>query len=158
MLLIKTKILYSGNDGLGLFAASDIKKGQEVWTYNSNTTKTFWKSDFCRTLEKMSIESILEFINFSYIRSGPIFYLNDNSRYIKHSDDPNIAYVDDLTMVAIRNIKKDEEILKNYSLSFDKNDFNFSKKLKKAKSKDAIIEEVSRLIMRSGRPDTSFIF
>ena len=61
-------------------------------------------------------------------------------------------------MVAIKNIKKDEEIFKNYSLSFDKNDFNFSKRLKKAKSKDAIIEEVSKLIMRSGRPDTSFIF
>ena len=37
-----------------------------------------------------------------------------NLRFINHADEPNAVYYDDLSVVALRNIAKDEEITHNY--------------------------------------------
>lgn len=47
-------------------------------------------------------------------------------KYINHSDAPNAAYYDDLTVVALRDILPDEEITHNYAgddASFDASSF-----------------------------------
>jgi SET domain-containing protein len=38
----------------------------------------------------------------------------DNTRFLNHSDNPNIACPDPFTLIAIRDIKKDEELTINY--------------------------------------------
>ena len=38
-----------------------------------------------------------------------------NFRYINHSDEPNACYYDDLSVVALNNIRRGEEITHNYA-------------------------------------------
>ena len=59
------------------------------------------------------------------IRSYYDFYLTDNSRFINHSEQANIAFIDDYTEVSLRKINSEEEILENYLLSYDASDFFF---------------------------------
>lgn len=56
-------------------------------------------------------------------RNGPhVLWLSDtqgfkvscNLKYINHADTPNACYYDDLTVVALRDIKVDEEITHDY--------------------------------------------
>ncbi len=42
------------------------------------------------------------------------FKVSCDLKYINHSDTPNACYYDDLSVVALRNINKDEEITHNY--------------------------------------------
>ena len=42
------------------------------------------------------------------------FEVSCNLKYINHSDHPNACYYDDLTVVALRNIARGEEITHNY--------------------------------------------
>ncbi len=42
------------------------------------------------------------------------FKVSCDLKYINHSDTPNACYYDDLSVVALRNIKKGEEITHNY--------------------------------------------
>ncbi len=42
------------------------------------------------------------------------FKVSCDLKYINHSDRPNACYYDDLSVVALRNIKKGEEITHNY--------------------------------------------
>ena len=42
------------------------------------------------------------------------FEVHCDLRYINHADDPNACYYDDLTVVALRDIARDEEITHDY--------------------------------------------
>ncbi len=42
------------------------------------------------------------------------FRVRCNLRYINHADPPNACYYDDLSVVALREIRRDEEITHNY--------------------------------------------
>ena len=42
------------------------------------------------------------------------FEVQCDLRYINHADDPNACYYDDLTVVALRDIARDEEITHDY--------------------------------------------
>ena len=45
------------------------------------------------------------------------FKVSCNLKYINHADKPNACYYDDLTVVALRKIKADEEITHDYQSS-----------------------------------------
>ena len=45
------------------------------------------------------------------------FKVSCNLKFINHSDNPNACYYDDLSVVALRDIKADEEITHNYESS-----------------------------------------
>ena len=87
--------------GKGLFAGTNIKEG-EVLGYVRGTPTT---SDgpyvlWLRGMEEgVSVECDLK-------------YINHNSR-------PNACYYDDLSVVALRDIKKDEEITHHYGKDWD---------------------------------------
>lgn len=82
--------------GMGLFAKKDIAKGQILGKVEGMRTK----------------------------RDGPhVLWMGENQlgfrvrcklKYINHSAEPNACYYDDLTVVALRKIKKDEEITHYY--------------------------------------------
>ena len=124
MLLVKTYLGVSKQNGIGLFAGENIMKNTEIWRYNDNTTQIFWKKQFLAICSQLSNEAIVDFIKHSYIREGNVFYLNDNSRFINHSLDPNIAFRNSKSEIAIKYIKKDEELTENFFISYDENDFS----------------------------------
>jgi len=82
--------------GMGLFAKKDIAKGQSLGKVQGMRTS----------------------------RDGPhVLWMEDHKygfkvrcilKYINHSSEPNACYYDDLTVVALRDIKMDEEITHYY--------------------------------------------
>ncbi len=91
----------SGIHGHGLFAKTQIRKGEVIGNIAPKRAKkngpyVLWIND-----------------NEGYKVDGPL-------KYINHSSKPNAAYYDDLSVVALRNIKVDEEITHNYGdVDFD---------------------------------------
>ena len=93
------KLVYvkdSGIHGKGLFAKKSIKAGVVIGELKGKPAKddgpyVLWLDDD---------------------KNG--FEVNNVFKYINHDCKPNACYYDDLTVVALRNIKKDEEITHHY--------------------------------------------
>lgn len=157
MLLVETYIGPSDIHGIGLFAAERIKKGTPVWEYNQNTSQIFWKKQFLSVCNDLSLPAIWEFIDHSYIKEGNVYYLNDRTKFINHSIEPNIAFKSTKLEVAIKDIDKGDEITENYSLSYDKNDFFFWDLSSFQGTKDTLISYLREQLTRNVRPQTSFL-
>ncbi len=94
------KVANSAIHGKGLFATTRIKKGTLIGNVKGKKTKrngdyVLWISD----------------------KQG--FLVQNEMKYINHSSKPNAAYYDDLTVVALKNIKAGEEITHHYQMDFD---------------------------------------
>lgn len=81
--------------GKGLFAQIDIQKGTTIGTLEGKPTKqdgdyVLWLSD----------------------TEG--FEVNCHLKYINHASKANACYYDDLTVIALSNIKQGDEITHNY--------------------------------------------
>ena len=95
------KLTYVSNSlihGLGLFARIDIPKDTIIGEIQGNPCKedgtyVIWLSE----------------------TEG--FKVSCDLKYINHSDTPNACYYDDLSVVALRDIKAHEEITHNYESS-----------------------------------------
>lgn len=88
------KVKKSKIHGLGLFSAKKIKKHQiigkcEVIKIKKPNAYTLW-------IGKKMLEVVC------------------NLKYINHSKKPNVVYYDDLTVVALRDIKSGEELTHKY--------------------------------------------
>jgi len=84
----------SGIHGKGLFASSDIKKDEIIGSIKYNPTDkdgpyVLWVED-----QGILVECELKYIN--------------------HSNQANACYCEDLDVVAVKDIKKDEEITHDY--------------------------------------------
>ena len=93
------KLVYfkeSGIHGKGLFAKKSIKAGVVIGELKGKPAKkdgpyVLWMDDDKKGFEVSNVY-----------------------KYINHHPKPNAVYYDDLTVVALRNIKKDEEITHHY--------------------------------------------
>jgi len=81
--------------GKGLFASRDITKAELIGEFQSKQTK----KDGPHVL---------------WMEEDKGYLVLDDFRYINHNNKANAAYYDDFTVMAIRNIKKDEEITHFY--------------------------------------------
>ncbi len=81
--------------GKGLFAQSSIQK---------NTIIGYLKGK----------ETTKDGIYVLWLDNETGYKVSCDLKYINHSDAPNACYYDDLSVVALRNINKDEEITHNY--------------------------------------------
>lgn len=124
MLKIKSYLAQSKVHGIGLFAGEDVKEGSVVWEFNPFIDQVFSARkfrDICQTVNHFGLQHLYA---SSYKRNNKYFYITDNARFINHSDSGyNIMFVNDFTEVACRHIQRGEEILENYFLSYDKDDW-----------------------------------
>lgn len=90
-IVVKDSVIH----GKGLFAKEDITKDQIIGHFKGKKTS------------KTSAYVLWIKSNLSIEVEGPL-------KYINHSKQPNACYYDDLTVVALKNIKKDEEITHDY--------------------------------------------
>ena len=98
------KLVYvkeSGIHGKGLFAKKSIKAGVVIGELKGKPASddgpyVLWLDD-----DKHGFE------------------VSNVFKYINHHPKPNACYYDDLTVVALRNIKKDEEITHHYGDSWE---------------------------------------
>ena len=131
MLLVKTKLEKSEINGVGLFADENIPKGVKV-DMNADQlgiirfTKEQWKE-----MEKsLSPESFRQIKMRTYKnRADDLYWKNlDDTSFINHSINPNIEFRGDFD-VALRDIKKGEEILIDYTTFYDEEYFQEIMKL-----------------------------
>ncbi|MFC1742055.1 SET domain-containing protein [Nanoarchaeota archaeon] len=119
MLTIKTKLKEFPEKGIGLTADQDIKEGQVIWKYSPLIDITIKKTE-------IPPEAKGFFDTYGVDRGSDTLFLNtDNARFINHSKDPNIKSIGHLkNNIAIRNIKKGEEITIDYN-EIDVTDIDF---------------------------------
>lgn len=93
--------------GKGVFAARDFKKGEVIliWDITHKIIK-----------EEMAKLSEDEKNHLSYIGDGDYVVMKFPEKYVNHSCDPN-TYVKNQKDIALRDIKKGEEITTDYSLN-----------------------------------------
>lgn len=119
-----TEVKHSLIHGLGVFAKRDIPKGTPWWKgeaglnillFNKHQYLNFQMSEK-NALKTGFWDMIATYSYYSSLLDSLIVCL-DNARYVNHSDHPNSgpdASQNPLISVALRDIKKGEEILENY--------------------------------------------
>lgn len=126
MLTVKTYLAPSRIHGIGLFAEEDIWPGTVVWRYNAFIDNKLPRERFLQLCKEVDDCTLKHLLHSSYKRNDQYFYLTDNARFINHSEhNCNIAFVDDSMEIAIERIRAHEELLENYFVSYDLNDFFF---------------------------------
>lgn len=113
MFLKKCKLKLSEIDGIGLFAEEDIKKGEIIYKSTQINrilvNKNIVEKEFPKDLS-------LFFKRYSYLVKQEYVMDYDETRFTNHSDDPNTTDSNiDLT-IAIKDIKKGEEITTDYRI------------------------------------------
>lgn len=101
------KSVYVGDSeihGKGLFASKKIKEGSLLGVLECERTK----EDGPHVLWVDSGK-----------KKGKRYKVTCDFKFINHSPEPNVAYYDDLTVVALKNIKKGEELTHNYGDEWD---------------------------------------
>ncbi|MFH2066472.1 MAG: SET domain-containing protein-lysine N-methyltransferase [Pseudomonadota bacterium] len=124
MLKIDTYLAQSSVHGMGLFAANPIAKGDVIWKYDPLIDQIYSKIKFKKLIDSLDPIGLKQILTATYKRNQTYFYLADNARFINHTETGyNIFLIDDYTEVAIQDIDEGEEILENYYLSYDDDDF-----------------------------------
>ena len=93
--------------GKGVFAARDFKKGEVIMVWDT--------SDQC-TAEELKTLSQEDQNHTSYGGKGKYILMQEPEKYVNHSCDPN-TYVKNFQDIALRDIKKGDEITTDYSLN-----------------------------------------
>ena len=107
--------------GFGIYATRNIKKGQTLFHGEGRSQRVITK----RFVENnWTEEEKLHFRRYAYPVSEEVFILwdDDPSNWApqNHSCEPNSAF-DGLDVVAIKNIKQDEELTLDYAQFLDEN-------------------------------------
>lgn len=121
---VKTYVAPSKIEGLGLFAAEDIKKGTETWRYLPPADSRLSPAEVAK-LDVLSQEFIKRYSGLS-ISTGKYIIYGDDTRFCNHSKEPNVAvanvkHEDEFSSFALRDIKKGEELTIDYQ-TIDQND------------------------------------
>ena len=115
MILVKTKLKKSKVHGIGLFADQFIKKGTITWDYKPWFHISYTKKDISR-MSSPARKQVLWYAYFDKISNRYILPVDD-LRFINHSNvqkKVNIVSVSPYRDVALRNIRKGEEMLCDY--------------------------------------------
>jgi len=105
------------NYGKGIYALEDIKANTCIWEHKLNTNVFEYSAE--QTISHLNSLPTLEeqqrFLDLTFGKGDKLCLITDDGKYVNHSDKPNCK-TDLLTgnCYAIRNIKKDEEILEDY--------------------------------------------
>jgi hypothetical protein len=117
MFLIPTYLAPSRIQGIGVFAAGDIPKGQLIWRFDPAVDWEFTAEELGRMPEPF--QSRLKI--YCYLNHRGTYWLcGDNARYVNHSEESNCDDTGGAVTVARRDIKAGEELTSDYRL-FDQN-------------------------------------
>jgi hypothetical protein len=113
MLLVETTVKPSKIHGLGCFTNEFIPKGKRVWVFDRRIDPIVYEAHLPRLPEAM--RTFLAEKGFAATRRWRrcIVLCGDDSRYMNHSDDPNLV-----KNIACRDIEAGEELTCDY-WSFD---------------------------------------
>ena len=109
MLLVKTHLCKSAIHGLGVFAGEFIRKGAKIWRFVEGFDRVYSPSQFAR-LPKPARDFIR---NYGYRVDGEILLTADHDHHMNHAENANTHWHNGY-IVAIRSIRKGEELTNDY--------------------------------------------
>jgi SET domain-containing protein len=113
MIVVKTKLDRSLISGIGLFADQDISKGDSIWKMTSISVLKI-SPDRYEALSQIEKDFIIEKDYYWLDEDGNYSIPIDDSRFVNHSNNPNIVEPDNNHCVASRDIKQNEELTIDY--------------------------------------------
>ncbi|MEK6817633.1 MAG: SET domain-containing protein [Nanoarchaeota archaeon] len=112
MLLVKTHLDKSKVQGIGLFADEFIPKGTLIWKFVSGFDFALKKENLNK-LPEVAKSWVLHYGYYNEGEGGHVICV-DNGRFMNHSENSNTTDTNIIGTIAIRDIKKGEEITCNY--------------------------------------------
>lgn len=115
MFTVRTSIRPSTIHGIGCFAEEKIEKGQIVWKFDQRFDLQFSEQEVPSLPESMQ-DFLHQYSDVKNMDGQVTFILSaDHSRYMNHSDSPNLYDTPDgLQQIALRDIDPNEELTCNY--------------------------------------------
>jgi len=105
------------NYGKGIYVLEDIKANTCIWRYKLNNNAFEYSEDetifYLNSLPTLKKQQ--RFLDLTFGKGDKLCLITDDGKYVNHSDNPNCKT--DLTTgncYAIKDIKKNEEILEDY--------------------------------------------
>ena len=116
MLRVKTYLDRSSIQGIGVFANEDIPCGTVVWEFNPAIDRQI------TSYEQLTLHMYGHELDKAYMKkyayldkqTDRLILSGDNDRFTNHSNNPNTRPNDAGNMIAVRDIKINEEITANY--------------------------------------------
>lgn len=113
MMLVKTYLAPSAIEGLGVYAAEPIRKGQNCWRLDTAFDRLIPVSDVESAPAEM--QAFLERYAYTYAPDPAFLVLDvDDGRYMNHADEPNLDFADQVNGIAVRDIAAHEELTCDY--------------------------------------------
>jgi SET domain-containing protein len=113
MMIVKTKLDKSSISGIGLFANQDIIKGDLIWKMTSISVFKITPDKY-KALSQIEKDFITDKDYYWLDEHGNYLIPIDDSRFVNHSNNPNIIETDENFCFASRNIKQNEELTIDY--------------------------------------------
>lgn len=114
MFVITTYIAKSAIEGVGVFTAEPLKKGQVISKFEPQFDRLVPKKDYLEA--PPHLKALLDRYAFPHPEKPEfVVYEVDNSRFMNHSDAPNTDYSDFSAGRALRDIAAGEELTCNYN-------------------------------------------
>lgn len=111
----------NGRDkGFGVFTSKNIKKGECLVIFGGYIIPRDRVFDLPKALQEYCYQIHDNFF-FGPVKKNEVSL----SEHYNHSCEPNAGFKDSITLVAIKDIKKDEEITMDYAMCITGNEFNF---------------------------------
>ncbi len=125
MLIIKTYLKEVSQKGIGLFSHENLSKGSIVWIEESNFSKSFLDEDFLK-MSEVEMDFIMHYATHNFMENGQWFMDLDNTRFMNHSNNPNILFKGKYGY-ALVDIKAGKELTCDYRTIGDTEDIDFTK-------------------------------
>jgi len=116
MLVIKSFVEKSNIEGLGLFTAQKINKGDIIWFYDPVYDQVFYEDEFKKMLSVLEIGNQEKLKKWIYKRRDNYVLCSDNAKFWNHSDTPNCGEgnENEIYDIALRDIEEGEELTYMY--------------------------------------------
>lgn len=119
MFIINTYIARSDIEGVGVFTAEDLKKGQVISRFEPDFDRLIPVEEYLNA--PPHLKSLLDRYAFPHPnKPDHIVYEVDNSRFMNHSETPNTDYSDFAAGRALRDIRAGEELTCDYNDFFSR--------------------------------------
>lgn len=114
MMQVTTYVAASLIEGVGVFTAEPIAKGQVVWSFDLLFDRLIPVADY-ENARPLVRDFLDKYAYPSPDQPGFLVYETDNGRFMNHVDTPNLDFSDLGGARALRNIAAGEELTCNYA-------------------------------------------
>lgn len=109
----KTEVKESNKHGKGLFAKEDIKKGETIFVKAGHIMKVAEAMAIEKEIGEYSLQISDDFSLCPKTKEE----IKDTAIFINHSCEPNVGADGQITFIALRDVKKGEELCYDYAMT-----------------------------------------